>query len=150
MDAEKPRVPAVDGLFEVGADGALHLLGSRCESCGTWSFPRKRGSCPNPACAGTEQREVPLGRRGRLWSYTDARYAPPPPFAAKDPHEPFCIAAVELDDERMIVLGQVVDGVALGDLSLGMPMELVADVLEEREDRVLLVWKWKPVREVAS
>ena len=49
-----------------------------------------------------------LSRRGRIWSYTDARYQPPPPYVAADPYVPFCLAAVELAAEKLVVMGQVV------------------------------------------
>ena len=37
---------------------------------------------PTPRCGGTEFDEVPLSRRGTVWSYTDAQYQPPPPYVA--------------------------------------------------------------------
>ena len=40
-----------------------------------------------------------LSRRGRLWSYTENRYAPPPPYPAGESFEPFAVAAVTLDRE---------------------------------------------------
>ena len=55
---------------------------------------------------------MPLSRRGRLWSYTDNRYQPPAAVRlAQDPFEPYAVAAVELEREKMVVLGQVVPGV---------------------------------------
>ena len=53
---------------------------------------------------------------GRIWSYTDARYQPPPPYVAADPYVPFCLAAVELAAEKLVVMGQVVGGVTVDDL----------------------------------
>ena len=39
------------------------------------------------AAHGTEHDRVELSRRGRVWSYTDARYQPPPPYVpATDPY----------------------------------------------------------------
>ena len=69
---------------------------------------------------------MPLSRRGKMWSYTDARYQPPPPYVAADPYEPFCIAAVELAAEKMVVMGQVVPGVGVDELTIGTEVELVA------------------------
>jgi uncharacterized OB-fold protein len=143
MPPAKSAVPAVDGWFTVGATPAL--LGSRCRSCGTYAFPRETFFCRNPACGGDEFDEVPLSRRGTVWSYTDARYQPPPPYRAADPYEPFCIAAVELGPEQMVVMGQVVSGVTVDDLSIGTEVELVTDVLYEDDEHQYLVWKWQPV-----
>ena len=78
------------------------LIGSRCRTCGTYVFPPTLIACPNPDCSSTSAEidatfeTVELSRRGRIWSYTDARYEPPPPYVASDPYEPFCLAAVEL------------------------------------------------------
>lgn len=139
----KTRTPAVEGWFTLD-DRAPQLLGTRCSACGTIAFPKETGFCRNPACSGTEFEEVPLSRRGRLWSFTDNRYAPPHPFVAGDPFEPYAIAAVELEREKMVVLGQVVRGVGTDRLEAGMEMELVLETLFEDAERDVVVWKWKP------
>jgi len=144
MAATKTRVPAVEGWFTTDA-GAPALLGSRCRSCGTYAFPRETFFCRNPRCEGTEFDEVPLSRRGRVWSYTDARYTPPAPYVAADPYVPFCIAAVELAEEKMVVMGQMVPEITVDDLAVGTEVELVVDVLYEDDDHQYLVWKWRPV-----
>ncbi len=151
------QVPAVEGWFTTdGPGGAPALLGSRCTACGTLSFPKATLFCPNPQCSGSEFAEVPLSTRGRIWSYTDARYKPPPPFVpATDPFEPFAIAAVELETEKIVVLGQVVPGVSVDELRIGMEMELVVDTLLTETDAEgtqteQVVWKWRPVSEAAA
>jgi uncharacterized OB-fold protein len=142
--ATKTRVPAVEGWFTTDPD-APALLGSRCDRCGTYTFPRETLFCRNPACESTGFTEVPLSRRGTVWSYTDARYTPPAPYRAADPYVPFCIAAVELADEKMVVMGQMVADVTVDDLAVGDPVELVVDVLYEDDDHEYLVWKWRPL-----
>ena len=124
-------------------DGAEpHLLGTRCSDCGTYFFPPKKGFCGNPHCTGTDLEEVELSRRGRVWSSTVNRYAPPPPAISPDPFVPYGVAAVELDEERMVVLGRF-DGDE--PLPLGTEVELIVDTLFEDEDNEYLVWKWQPV-----
>ena len=84
------------------------LLIQRCKACGTYFFPKETTFCRNPRCAGSEFEEVPLSTRGRLWSFTDNRYAPPKPYMAGDPFEPYAVAAVELerlDDEVLAGAG---------------------------------------------
>jgi uncharacterized protein len=138
------RVPAVEGWFTLDEE-APRLLGSRCTSCGTIAFPKASSFCGRPGCAGTAFDEAPLSRVGRVWSYTDARYRPPPPYIpVSDPHEPFAIAAVELADERIVVLGQVVPGVGVDELAVGAEMELVVEPLYSDEECDYLVWKWRP------
>lgn len=147
--SEKLRVPVLEGWFTTNEKEA-HLIGSVCESCGTYYFPKLTTFCRNPDCTSEKFAEVPLSRTGKLWSYTNAAYKPPEPYVAAEPFEPFGIAAVELDREHMVVLGQLVTGVNLADLKVGMPMELVVDVLSEDETTVKTVWKWKPVVATAS
>jgi hypothetical protein len=81
------------------------LLG-RC----TYAFPAETSVLPQSRLHSTTFETVELSRRGRIWSYTDARYQPPPPYVAADPYVPFCLAAVELAAEKLVVMGQVVPG----------------------------------------
>ncbi|MES0874677.1 Zn-ribbon domain-containing OB-fold protein [Sinimarinibacterium thermocellulolyticum] len=130
--------PVLEGWFTLDAEP--RLIGNRCRRCGTYYFPRlKTGFCRNPDCDGESFEDTPLSRTGRLWSYTNAAYAPPEPYVACEPFQPFGIAAVELEQERMIVLGQLVRGTELSRLALGMPMVLVLEALDDGK----LTWKWK-------
>jgi uncharacterized OB-fold protein len=137
----KPTQPAIEGWFTTDPEPAL--LGSRCTTCGTYVFPHASIACPNPECDGAEFDEVPLSRRGRLWSWTTNHYAPPAPYVSPDPFVPYTVAAVELPDEKLVVLGQV-DGAPDG-LAVGTEMEVVVDTLFEDDDAVHQVWKWKAV-----
>ena len=143
-EAQRTRVPAIDGWFRLD-EKAPCLLGTRCTSCGAIFFPKESAFCRNPACDGGEFETVELSRRGRLWSFTDNRYKPPAPYVSTDPFEPYAIAAVELDAEGMVVLGQVVSGVGTDRLRAGMEMELVLETLYSDEANDYIVWKWKPV-----
>ncbi len=137
--------PAVEGWFTTGSEPAL--LGTRCRACGTVFFPREESFCRNPACSGEAFDEVPLSRRGTVWSYTDARYQPPPPYIPRtDPYEPFALAAVELEAEGLVVLGQVADGYGVADLSVGTEVELVVEPLYTDDDGTTrTTWRWRPV-----
>ena len=143
-EAQRKQVPAVEGWFRMD-EQAPCLLGTRCRSCGTTFFPRETAFCRNPVCEGSEFETVELSRRGTLWSFTDNRYPPPAPYVTPDPFEPYAIAAVELAAERMVVLGQVVRGVATDRLRAGMEMELVLDTLYSDDANDYVVWKWRPV-----
>jgi uncharacterized OB-fold protein len=139
----KDRVPAVDGWFTTG--DAPALLGTRCTTCGTYFFPREEAFCRNPDCRGRSFEEVELSRRGRIWSFTDNRYQPPAPYVSPDPFVPYAIAAVELEAERIVVLGQLEAGVDPGELRAGQEVELAIGTLYEDDDHEYLVWKWRPV-----
>lgn len=145
-------MPPLDGSTDVDTDDrpgttGIKLIGTRCTGSGTYFFPPERTMSRAPGFADSELVEVELSTRGRLWSYTDAQYQPPEPFVpATDPYEPVCLAAVELDEEKMVVLGQVVQGITVDDLRVGMEMELVADTLCEDDEAEYVVWKWRPVQ----
>jgi uncharacterized OB-fold protein len=134
--------PAIEGWFTTGAQPAL--VGTRCTSCATVFFPRAEGFCRNPACRGEVFEDVELSRRGRIWSYTDAQYQPPPPYVPRtDPYVPFALAAVELP-EGLVVLGQVADGYGVADLSVGAEVELVVETLYTDDAGDHTVWRWLP------
>lgn len=137
---------AVDHWFRTEPEPAL--LGSRCTACTSVFFPpvAEESFCRNPACAGTAFEAVPLSRRGRVWSYTDAQYQPPAPYVpTSDPFEPFALAAVELP-EGLTVLGQVAAGYGVADLTVGAEVEVVVEPLDDD----LQVWRWKPVVELGG
>jgi hypothetical protein len=139
----KPQVPAIDGWHTM--EVKPHLIGTQCEKCGTYFFPKQSHFCKNPGCESTDFREVELSRTGRIWSYTNACYKPPEPFVAQEPFEPYAIAAVELETEKMVVLGQVIEGLGVDDLKVGMTMELVLEPLHETDDDIKVTWKWQPL-----
>jgi uncharacterized OB-fold protein len=138
----KPKVPAIEGWFRTEPEP--HLVGSQCTKCRSYFFPRETFFCKNPACDGTEFAEVAFSRSGTLWSFTNGCYQPPAPYVSPDPFEPYVLAAVELAKEKIVILGQVVRGIAIADLKVGMPMELVIDTLYEDDAHEYTVWKWRP------
>lgn len=137
-------VPAIEGWFTTDAEP--RLLGTRCTACGTVFFPKASGFCRNPECRGRGFEEVELSRVGTVWSYTDAQYQPPPPYIpASDDYEPFALAAVELAEEQVVILGQVAKGYGVDDLRVGSPVELVVEPLYELDGVTHLIYRWKPV-----
>ena len=143
MAAQLTRVPAIEGWFTLDADEPA-LLGATCSTCATIVFPPRAGACPNPSCDSTELTPAPLGRFGRIWSYTTNHYAPPEPYIAADPFEPFTVAAVELADERLVVLGQIVPGIDPSTLSVGQEVEDTLGTLYTDEDNDYVMWQWAP------
>ena len=139
----KARTPAIEGWFTLD-EQAPALIGTRCGGCGTYFFPKETVLCRNPRCFSTELEEVELSRRGRVWSFTNNCYPPPEPYIAPDPFEPYAVAAVELEHEKMVVLGQLADGISVEQLEAGLEVELVLDTLYEDDDNEYLVWKWRP------
>jgi uncharacterized OB-fold protein len=135
--------PVIEGWFTTGPEPTL--LGTRCRVCGSTYFPPERAFCHHPACQGEEFEEHEFPRAGTVWSYTDARYQPPPPYVpASDPYQPFGIAAVELVDGT-VVLGQLAAGYGVDDVRVGSAVELVVETLYVDETGERTIWRWKPV-----
>ncbi len=143
MTSTPEPVPVIAGWFSTGDEPTL--TGSQCRECRSYFFPKQLFFCKNPRCTSRELDEVALSRRGRIWSYTDNRFAPPPPYVAGDPFEPYAVAAVELELEQMVVMGQLTRGVDTDALHVGMEVELVVEVLDVSDGVEHLVWKWRPV-----
>ena len=139
----KKRVPAIEGWFTL--DDAPQLIGLRDAESGTCFFPKDVAVSCAPGYDHVELEEVRLSRTGKLWSYTTNHYKPPDPYVSPDPFEPYTVAAVELTDERMVVMGQLAPGVDPESLEVGMPMELVLGTLYEDDENDYVVWKWQPI-----
>jgi hypothetical protein len=58
---------------------------------------------------------------------------------------PFALAAVELEAEQMVILGQIADGFGVADLAVGQQVELVVEPLYSDDDHDYLVYRWKPL-----
>ena len=141
----RTRTPVVDGWFTGDGEG-FTLLGTRCAACASVFFPREDIHYRNPGCVGGRLEEVPLSRRGRVWSYTDSRYRPPSPYVSNPelPWEPYTLIAVELEPERLVVLGQAAPGVTVADLAVGMEVEVAPGVLHEDAETTWTTWQWRP------
>jgi uncharacterized OB-fold protein len=139
----KKRVPAIEGWFTMDAEP--RLLGRRDPESGSYFFPKDVAVSSAPGHADAELEDVALSRTGKLWSYTTNHYQPPEPYMSPDPFRPYTVAAVELTDERMVVMGQLAAGVDPESLEVGMQMELVLGTLYEDDDNEYVVWNWQPV-----
>jgi uncharacterized protein len=139
------RTPVVAGWF-TGEGDDFRLVGTRCSACGSVFFPREDFFCRKPGCEGGELTETSLSKRGRIWSYTSNHYRPPSPYVTNPelPWEPYALIAVELEAERIVVLGQAASGVTVADLAVGMEVEVVPGVLHEDVETIWTTWQWRP------
>lgn len=149
MSETLSRVPIIEGWFTADVD-APTLIGAKCSLCSTYVFPPRTGDCPNPECESTSLEPTPFSRRGRIWSYTENCYAPPPPYVAADPFEPYALAAVELAVEGLVVLGRVATGIRAIDLKVGMEMQLELDVSHRDDQHEYMVYVWAPAAPAAD
>lgn len=141
----RTRTPVIAGWFS-GDGEDFRLIGTRCSACTSVFFPREDAHCRNPGCRGGELEEFRLCPRGRVWSFTDSRYRPPSPYVSDPelPWEPCTLIAVELESERLVVLGQAAPGVTVADLTVGMEVEVVPGVLHEDAETTWTTWQWRP------
>lgn len=142
----KKKVPAVEGMFTMDAANPT-LIGGKSRSSGSYYFPKDLAG-NNPEAASNESREeVVLSREGKVWSYTSADYPPALPYIiTEEPFKPFVIAAVELEKEGMVICGQMMPGIQISDMEVGMNVQVALDVLYEDGEYQYMVWKWEPVR----
>jgi uncharacterized OB-fold protein len=140
----KQKVPAIDGWFTMD-EAAPQLMGARGAETGSYFWPTALAVSANPSKPGEAREPALLSRRGRLWSWTTNHYAPPEPYMAPDPFVPYTVCAVELDEEQMVVLGQLATGADPDQLQAGMTMELVLGPLYEDDEHEYVVWQWAPV-----
>ena len=141
----KTRVPAVDGWFTMD-EAAPALLGARGAQSGSYYWPTAVAVSGNPSAPGEAREPVALSRTGTLWSWTTNHYPPPEPYVAPDPFVPYTVCAVELERERMVVLGQLATGAGADALEVGMQMELVLGPLFEDDEHEYVVWQWAPLK----
>jgi uncharacterized OB-fold protein len=116
------------------------LVGAKCDGCGAVVFP-KMPVCPS--CGGNgAMRDIEMGRKGRLYSHTIARFAP------KGFKAPYFQAFIDLDEGPRIfsLIGAecpVEDGV----LEDGMEMRLVIEPLADTpENKDILSYKYLPAK----
>lgn len=139
------QIPAIEGWFAWPPSKEPYLIGSRCKSCGDYFFP-KGSTCHNPNCMSTELEEVPLSRRGKLYTYTINYFQPPLPYVSPDPFVPYATAVMELEKEKMKVQGQIVSGYDFEKLKIGMEMEVVVEPLyKDSQGNDVIVWKFRPL-----
>ena len=121
-------VPVAAGLFTWPSDEPS-LIGSRCRTCGTTTFPAQ-GSCPR--CCGEDMEQRELSRRGTLWSYTVQGFQPKEPYAGPQEFVPYGVGYVELPNDVIVESRLTVADPE--QLEIGMPMELVIETFRREPD----------------
>lgn len=138
--ASKDIRTIVEGMFVIPASSSEqpYLLGSRCRSCREVFFPR-RIVCRK--CGRQDMENIPLSRRGKLYSFTSLDRRPPGYYG----EVPYIFGVVELPEGERICTHFT--DCNLESLKIGMEMELVLGIVgKDSEGTELLGWKFKPVR----
>ncbi|MGW4337169.1 Zn-ribbon domain-containing OB-fold protein [Rhodococcus koreensis] len=132
-----PSRSAVPDWFDASE---TRLLGKACTRCHSVFFPPTIDRCRNPRCGGDVLETHPLSTRGRIWSWTRNHYKPPAPYVSGDPFEPYTVLAVELEEDGLVVLGQLSPDSPPA--NVGDTVSLRTEKLLEDEDGVQLMWRW--------
>jgi uncharacterized OB-fold protein len=133
------RKPIEPGLFRLGEDGSLTLLGGFSPTSGQHHFPLL-DTCPYSGAADVEPRD--LSAAGRLFGWTTVTTAPPGYLGSV----PYGFGIVELPD-GLRVIGRVTE-TDLEALEYGQPMRVVADVLyTDDEGADVVTWAFEPAGE---
>jgi uncharacterized OB-fold protein len=126
-----------DGLFELGDDGSITLVGGYSPTSRRHHFPLL-DVCPYSGADDVER--TLLSRAATLWAWTGVTAAPPG-YAGT---VPYGFGVVELVTERLRVVTRITVADP-GSLSLGQPMALVADVVGVDDTGAELVaWAFAP------
>lgn len=133
------RVAYEDGYFTVPADPAEapRLLGSRCRACGERFYPR-RVTCAR--CLSDDVEGVLLGPRGTLYTHTFLHAVG---FGSQRSALPgYAAGQVDLADGPRV---QAVLVGGPGDFRIGMPMELVLQVVaQDKDGRDVVMYRFRP------
>jgi len=113
--------PVADGLFEVGDDGAISLIGGYSPTSRKYHFPLL-DTCPYSGARDVHR--VELSREGTLWAWTAVTAAPP----GYDGPVPYGFGVVELAAEQLRVITRLRESDPSA-LRFGQTMMLVPDEL---------------------
>ncbi|AGP61401.1 Zn-ribbon domain-containing OB-fold protein [Streptomyces rapamycinicus] len=100
------------------------LLASHCRDCGNKAFP-PRDVCPS--CGAPSGDQVPLSRRGEIYSYAVVRQAPPGLAT------PYVLAYIDLPEDEVRVLARV-EGIAPDVVRVGTTVELGTRPVDNPDD----------------
>jgi uncharacterized OB-fold protein len=127
------------GYFTVPGDPAEppKLLGTRCEDCGEYFFPR-RAVCAK--CLSEKTSDAEIGPGGSLYSYTFVHF---PLFGStKKEHVGYGVGQVDLPE------GPRVQAPLAGvqeEFHVGMPMVAELDAIREDGDTDVVILRFRPV-----
>jgi uncharacterized protein len=121
-----------EGLFT--EEVPPRLIGGRHQKTGRIVFPRPKSSEYSP---------YPLGRRGKLWSWTVQRYRPKsPPYAGPEAFTPWAVGYIELPGETIVEAR--LTNVAFDAIVIGMDLELALVPLDPASAGSVLIHAFRP------
>ncbi|MBI4278235.1 MAG: Zn-ribbon domain-containing OB-fold protein [Armatimonadetes bacterium] len=131
-------VPLRPWLFQIDAQGAWHLVGTRCRACGAHFFPR-RAVCAR--CLGADVEAVRLSAEGILYTYTVVHQSTP------EFPTPYILGYVDLPEGVRLLAPMV--GVEADQVRIGMPVRVVVEpVRTDPEGRAVMGYRLHRLAEV--
>lgn len=127
------KILVKDGILVEGPDGVT-LAANRCKSCGRVYFPKSK-TCLD--CLGNELEDLPLNKRGRLFSYTVVQM----PSTHFKP--PYAVGFVEMPGGLRIFTP--LDIIADQPFKIGMEMEVHADTLWTEGEKEYVGYRFRPL-----
>ncbi len=103
-----------------------HLMGSRCKKCGATSFP-PRADCE--ACMSGEFELFEMSGRATLHTFTKIVAAP----TGFEDVAPYTVGVADLEETGR-VLAWIGDTVKEEEIEIGMPLQVVPRIFDEREE----------------
>jgi len=135
MEETREKDP-LNSLLKYDKDGP-YLVGGKCGTCHEIHFPMQT-ICPR--CTGQDITEVPLSRRGKLYTYTEVHQKPPD----YEGPVPYLVGRVLLP-EGVFILTQLKG--KLEDFKIDMEMELTAETIYlDACDKGVRAYLFKPVK----
>lgn len=134
----KTKVTVKRGIYTIPSppEERGHIIGSRCNSCGTHFYPA-RGVCAK--CYSEDIEEVALSPRGKIWSYTITRQGYPGAVLTA----PFIAGIVELPEK--VYVQSLISDVDFDTVEVGMDVELYFFKASEDEEKEVIAFAYRPV-----
>jgi len=143
-DQTRPRRPIKPGFFTVPDDPRQvpKLLGTRCEDCGEFFYPR-RAVCGK--CMSRRTAEVEMAARGTLYSYTFVHL---PLFGSTNMEhaEGYGVGQIDLPEGPRV---QAPLAGKQAEFKVGQPLLGELDVLRDDGGTDVMIVRFRPVREAA-
>ena len=115
------------------------LVGSRCAACGETSLGRTRVCA---SCGRDTIKEIPLSKRGVLWTYTVIRHRPPGNYKGPEPFVPFGLGLVEMPEGLRVMAPIHCD---LEKLKIGLELQFKPYIRKDDDGREVVTFTFEPI-----
>ena len=136
----KQTLPVEEGLFTMpGTKEGFHLLGSKCQECGTVAFPQKKRCIK---CFGDKIEIIPLSSKGEVATWTVIRMKP---FGYKG-QVPYVLGDIQLPEGPHILTQMSGINPEQPEISLGDEVEAILETIYQDENgNDIVCYKFKKV-----